>query len=85
MLIPKRCIIEAMDLTTEGVKQALQSNGYSADDITASEFLGVNEDGNFVYQITFPDPNNGGDTTGKIVVYIHYCKRNNSFNICADY
>lgn len=84
MLIPKNCVIEAMDLTTEGVKKTLRENGYEVDTITSSEYLGMNTDGNFVYNITYPDEISGSETTSNIYVYIHYNELTGVFGFFAD-
>ena len=59
MLIPKRYVLEAMNLDAVGVNQALRNGGYSDDDIVSAVYLGMSITGNFVYEI-YPngvDPN----------------------------
>jgi hypothetical protein len=45
----------------KAIARALDSNGYSGHSFEDAEFLGINEDGHFVYKVTFYDEAGLGD------------------------
>lgn len=66
MLLTKEQIKWAMNLSTEEVRQAVNAGGYGSHDVLDSTFLGVNPTGQFVYEITFPYPEDEGTASGNL-------------------
>jgi hypothetical protein len=67
MLLTEAQVLAAMKLIPADIKQAAKESGYGAGDIYACRFKGLNESGNFVYEIDFEDDWNG-EGTGNVYV-----------------
>lgn len=80
MLINAEQIHAATSLTRMLLGQVLKSSGYpgASGDIKSSAFLGLNQDSQFVYEITFP----GG--RGKVYVFYQY-NENGKLVLAADF
>ncbi len=73
MLLTKDEVARAMNLTTAEVRAAMKEGGYGAEDIHDAMFIGMNPIGQFVYEITFPDPEGEDEAVGK--VYLKFARK----------
>ena len=82
---------QAMELSRTEVIRALANSGYNdGNEITEVRFKGFNGTG-FVYEITYPDPENEGDdgeeafATGNIYVSLKRRAFSSDFEFYAEY
>lgn len=85
MLLTKSEIDTACSLDLASLKAALERGGYSAGDIRTAAFKGMNPNGTFVYEITYPSDDD--DTDGSGYVYVKYVRGKFSlkFHLEADF
>jgi hypothetical protein len=80
-------IKKAMTLDVDDIRAALERQGYatSKGEILGAGFKGYNGE-SFVYEITFPDPEEIGVTaTGRVFVQVKKPAFESEFNFYADY
>lgn len=69
MLLTKKHVTEAMQLTTGDVRHAMTRSGYT-DDISSVTFMGMTCNGSFAYATDYIDLATGESETG--MLYISY-------------
>jgi hypothetical protein len=88
MLVPQAQVQAACTLSIEDVRQAMKRGGYTIErnELTGVDFMGMSEQGSFVYSVSGPDPEGGDDITlGN--VYLRFKRKtfSNEFELHGDY
>lgn len=85
MLITRELLIQATELTLADVKAALERSGYKSNsDLRAADFLGMNPNGSFVYEIGY----DGGDeelSKGNIYITLRRKVFSKDYEFYAEY
>lgn len=85
MLLTKAEIDTACSLDLAALKAALERGGYSAGDIRIAAFKGMNPNGTFVYEVTYPSSDDDSDGTGYVYVKYARAKFSLKFQLEADF
>jgi hypothetical protein len=84
MLATAEQVKQAMNLDTRAVRKALENAGYGADEIIDSRFKGFNGT-QFVYEITYPNPEDEGTATGNIYISLKRRAFEAAFEFYGDF
>ena len=67
-MIPAHRVKQMMTLTHYTLPQWLKDSGYTGVYFNQVEFVGINREGQFVYDVQFPDESGTGNTQGRVFV-----------------
>lgn len=80
-MITAQTLKQLTTVTIHGLKVYLHNSGYTGASFTSAKFVGITNEGQFCYAVTFPDEAGTGVTKGK--VFLTYDQTTGT--ITADY
>ena len=62
-MIPARTVLEMTKFTTSSLARTLAKSGYTGCSFESAKFLGISNDGDFCYEVSFYDDGGGPEET----------------------